>query len=150
MKKKWKISGVAHFLVLALGLCGCTKSMSPSGSSSETVFPMPQIQYTEEWPQNSFTVEIPKPVTGKVQWIWEHPNGEGFSISLTDSDGPEVEQYLEELASVGFRTVEKQVRLSGETDTIIYLGTNGTIGVSLQYTQGGFGMYLSKNLQGLA
>ena len=137
--------GLLAAVLLLFG--GCAKPEREN--CPEPVSSMPQIQYTGEWPLNSFTAEVPQPATGTVQWVWEHPQGEGVSISLVQATRSGVEQYLQELEACGFRTIEKQLFPPEQTDTVIYLGTNGKLAVSLQYTQDSFGIYLSKNLQGI-
>jgi len=133
-KKLWLLLILAAWILID----GCTLERVSSASA-----PSPQIQYTDTWPENPYTSQIPKPENAMVQWVMEQPDG--FVISLTQASRTEAEEYLEKLSGSGFGTVKKQVL----PDTIIYLGTNGIIAVSLQYTQGSaMGIYLSSNLQG--
>ncbi len=143
------LAGLFAAVLLIFGGCAKPEYGVVADPSSSTVSSAPQIKYTEEWPHNSFTAQIPKPETGTVQWVLEDPQNRGFSIALMQATRSGVERYLQELESAGFRTVKKQLLPPQQMDTVIYLGTNGRIAVSLQYTSGSFGMYLSENLQGI-
>lgn len=120
-KKLWLLLILSAWILIG----GCTPERAPSASA-----PSPQIQYTDAWPENAYTSQVPKPENAAVQWVAEQPDG--FSISLTRASRAEAEEYLEKLSENGFRTVKKQVL----PDTVIYLGTNGIIAVSFSYAQG--------------
>lgn len=137
----------AALLLLTLQACS-SPGASPAGADTEETAPTAPNTITalEEgvWPVNSCTDGLPVP-PGAVSWAALDEEHGNCTVSLTDLEETDCEEYMERLRQEGFSVVESvSERIGGQDYTAVCsLLSNGEKSLSISYSPNIFTIYIS-------
>lgn len=143
MKKS--ILGIVMVIALVLSLAMCTNPATgnvenPSNTQPESI----TVLEEDVWPVNQYTDGLPVPA-GAVGWVTLDAEHDTCSISMTDINERECEEYLELLKQEGFSLVaETSETVQGQD--YVSIGTilsDGEKGLSISYIPGNLTLYIS-------
>ena len=132
-----KVLSLLAVTLLFFSFCGCSES-----GAGEPPAPKEPVRIDAgSWPQNEYTESLPQPASVFVTNGWIDETGGYCYVELSGMDRSGFDQYLSTLHDAGFSDAEN----ASTEGTENLLLSSGTLTLSITYTDGQFGMYISKN-----
>ena len=117
--------------------------------ASEPRVSPPDIVEIHEWPENQYTSLVPKPPMGTPFWMAMDDKQQYCALSFTGGTRREVLAYIETLKKTGFVAVASSETPEDETDIVNFAGLSDQAYVTVSYSGGNFGLFISTNRNGV-
>lgn len=121
-------------LLLLMILCLLT------GCSEKRPVEQPALPQTiTDWPENVYTMQIPRPQNGVPDYVIDDSKNGRFSVFLMDITSEESEEYLEDLRHSGFRVTHS----NGNEVSVGTILEKEEVFLSVSYSDGVLGLMIS-------
>ena len=127
MKKGW-LMGLAVLCLLAG--CGPRKA--------EAWLAEAQILDTDQWPENAFTEEVPRPRQGTVDYVIDGSGQGRFAVFIRDISEEGREAYIEQLQEMGYEEMFREE----EEDAAGYMLVKGEVNLNISGSGTGMGIQI--------